>query len=659
MRRSRFHHLFRLVPLLVLLASRVLGPQSALAQSYNAICTMPDGSLLQVGDNNDVPMMAMHDAAWVVQPNPEGTPEKGEFTAVCTDAVGNLYLAYEDASNAKKKVEGLMRRVNGSWSLMPKLPKGWSGVSEPVAAGLDQLWFRSWLTEERRAVLGHWNGTAYEALSLPPEMSELHTLFLDSDGSLLADGEREKDAGVYRYSNGAWQPMGGAMDGLHVDRFVRLTDGTLVCNVQRGSYSSATDALYRWTGSAWEPLPGGEVAPKRDVEDLCAGPEGRLYLLIEADEEDGDPQRLACWKDGTLRWYKGSEDKAVQRNFSGTINLYQLACDRTGLLHARDYSSQRTYPWTDFEWAADGYPMTDARAAEVWTLYQQQHVAYGEMATALNASYRTLANTRTRADAMNVVSRYNDWYTWMSTRTDTLIDMVPKGVNRLVDRYREQLSSANLMYAAMRDHASAISRGAEASSTALVDKVMAESRTNKGTAQALEDELIAYPKRNGLAPMRSGATVGTLTDTYPAKDAKAASVLGVIRANRDAYNRHTSTCRTYLAGVDRMNGAAAFHLQQVVKDSLLTWVASVNAQLDALAVPPGQNRLQDAFRRLTEAISRMGYALDGYAGLLTDNSTAEQIRDQSAVLDRAQEELSAANTNLNAVHKDYLTRNGL
>lgn len=633
-------------------------PQAARAQSYNAVCTMADGSLLQVGHQNSVPIMALYDAAWEVQPNPDGTPEKGEFTAVFTDASGNMYLAYEDETNPKKKVEGFLQRVNGSWTDLPKLPKGWSGIYNPVAASPDKLWFHSWHSEERRTVLVAWNGTAYTELPLLEGMKELHTLFLDSDGTLLADGDRDKDAGVYRFANGSWQPMGGAMDGLHVEHIVRLSDGTLVCNVVRGSYSEATDALYRWTGTAWVPLPGAEVAPKRDVEDLCSGPDGRLYLLIAADDEEGDPERLACWTNGTLRWYKGSEEKAVQRNFSGTINLYQLACDRAGLLHARDYSAQRTFPWAEFEWATDGYPATDARAAEVWELYQQQQKAYGQKASAVNDAYRVLVKERTKLNGLAVGTRYDEWYTWMSKETAVLVDLTPKGANRLVDRYREHLTSANLMYAALRDHASAVGRGGEYDwEKTLLDRVFAATEVNQRTAQALEAEQLAYPVRNGLTPLP--VIIKEVRDPYPAKDVKAAEVLAILKGNVSAYNQHVAFCRSALIGVDNLSGAAAFELDKYVHDSLHTWVASVNRQLDALAVPPEQNRLQDSFRSFLSTISNMGSGLQAYAELRTGNSTAEEWRQQADRLETLQATVSSAMDLVNKVYGPYLVRNGL
>lgn len=487
----------RLHPLSVVLSLAALLPQCISAQSYNAICTLPGGDLLMVGSTDDAPTLALHTDAWAVQPNPAGTPVKGDFTAACADAAGNLFVAFEDETNPKKPSEGLLRRVNGTWSRMPDPPKGWKGVNNPVAAGPDKLWFHAWLTEERRSVLVHWNGTDYTPVPLPENMKELHTLFLDTDGALLADGDMGDKEGVYRYTNGAWQPMGEALDVLRITRFVRLSDGTLVCSANK--YGDDRHALFQWRGLLWLPLPGAELAAERDVEDLCTGPEGRLYLLIEADEEEGDPQRLACWQGGTLHWYKGNEANAVLRDGTGTINLYQLACDRTGLLHARDHSHQRTYPPADFEWASDGYLPTDARAAEVWTLFKQQNTVYRQKAAAIHDAYRALANDRTELNALEVGSRYNEWYGWLSTATDTLVDLVPKGTNRLVDRYREQLKTANAMYAAMRTQASAMGRG-DASARTLVDDVLSTTSANHETGVALDAEILIYPLRNGLAP---------------------------------------------------------------------------------------------------------------------------------------------------------------
>jgi hypothetical protein len=603
-----------------------------------------------VGSKDDVPIMSLHTDAWSVQPNPEGTPAKGGFTTVCADPAGNLFVGFEDENNPKKKKHGLMRRVNGAWSTMPELPKGWSGVYDPVAAGPDKLWFHSKLSEESRSVLAHWNGTEYATIAMPEHMKELHTLFLDADGALLTDGDMGDKEGVYRFANGAWQPMGEALDVLRVERFVRLSDGTLVCLVDK--YDDETHALFQWRGMLWLPLPGAEVANKRSVEDLCAGPDGRLFLLIKADEEEGDPQRLACWQNGTLHWRKGSEANAVLKEASMDVDL--LACDRTGVLQAREYDEQHAFPRTEFEWSADGYLPTDARAAEVWTQFKTQQAAYMEKATPIHDAYRKLANDRSPLNALEVGTRYNEWYQWLSTSTDAFVDLVPKGANRLVDRYRAQLKTANEMYAAMRTHASAVGR-VDAGADRLNDQVIGASRVNKETEVALDAEILAYPLRNGLDPL----PVRVAKDPYPAKDVKAAEVLAVLNANKAAYNGHVATCRTYVAGVDRLNGAAAFHLEHYVEDSLITWVASVNKQLDALAVPAEQNRLQDSFRNMLNSVSNIGYALEAYAGLRTSNSTAEQIREQSDRLDRAQQEVTAAITAMNKVYSAYLVRNGL
>ena len=629
----------------------------ALAQNYNSVCTLPDGALVMVGHQNEVPLWTLHTEAWAVQPNPAGTPVAGRFTTVAADAAGNLYVAYEDKTNPKKPFEGLLVRTNDTWTTLPKLPKGWSGVYDVVASAPDKFWFRSWHADERRTVLLHWNGTAYAELPLPAGAKELNTLFLDSDGALLTDGAMGSKEGVYRYTNGAWQPMGEAIDVLRITRFVRLSDGTLVCSANK--YSDDTRALFRWGGLLWVSLSGAEVAEKRDVEDLCPGPDGRLYLLIEADDEEGDPQRLACWQNGTLRWYKGSEKNAVLRNGSSTINLYQMACDRSGLLHARTYSKQLTFPWADFEWGTDGYPATDARAAEVWDLYKEQYAAYGQKAAAVNDAYGVLAQERTELNGLKVGTRYNEWYTWMSKETAVLVDLTPKGANRLVDRYREQLSSANLMYAAIRDHASAAGRGGEPEwEQQLLKKVLAATEVNQRTAQALEAEQMAYPLRNGLQPMPAPKKE-EVRDPYPARDVKAAEVLAIINGNKGAYNRHVGFCRTMLVGVDNLSGAAAFELDKYVRDSLHTWVASVNKQLDALAVPPEQNRLQDTFRSFLANISDMGAGLQAYADLRTGNSTADEWRQQSDRLETLQARLTSANNGLNKVYTDYLARNGL
>lgn len=467
------------------------------AQSYNAICTLPDGSLLQVGEKDDVPIMAAFDTSWVVQPNPAGTPVKGEFRSVCADATGNLFVAYEDESNPKKTVEGFLRRVGGTWSALPPLPKGWSGMYDPVAAGPDQLWFHTWHTDERRSVVVHWNGTDYTALPLPEHMKELHALFLDTDGALLADGAPWDGTGVQRFANGSWQAMGGALDGLHVDHFVRLSDGTLVCNVRRGSYSSSTTALYRWNGQAWEPLPGARVKAKRDVEDLCAGPDGRLYVLIEAADEEDRPQRLACWHNGALRWYKGTEAAALQSGISGNLNLYQLACDRTGLLHARDYSKQRTYPAADFEWEADGYPTRDAEALKVLLHYQADEAAYAEKTDHMFKLFGKYFTGQVPEDQ----TQLNGYWTtvldpWLRDAMGRLAALGLKpGTNRLYDSYGALLRATQESYHAMNDMAAEGRRTGGQSSPEMIDRAKNTGNANMAAMEHHTAVLQSYKER--------------------------------------------------------------------------------------------------------------------------------------------------------------------
>jgi len=467
------------------------------AQSYNAICTLHDGSLLQVGDKDDVPIMAAFDTAWVVQPNPPGTPVMGEFKTIATDAAGNLFVAYEDESNPKKTVEGFLRRVGGTWSSLPPLPKGWSGMYDPVTAGPDQLWFHTWHTDERRSVVVHWNGTDYTALPLPEHMKELHALFLDTDGALLADGALGDGTAVYRFANGSWQAMGGALDGLHVDHFVRLSEGTLVCNVRRGAYSSSTTALYRWNGQAWEPLPGASIKAKRDVEDLCAGPDGRLYLLIEAADEKDRPQRLACWHNGTLRWYKGTEETALQKNFSGNLNLYQLACDRTGLLHARDYGKQRTYPAADFDFEADGYPTRDDKAREVFDLFNAQMNGHQTASAPFLKAHSNFNTSKSASDLELLTKATNAGQAWYRTAIEQLeaLGVAPKR-NRLYDAQLAAMKAGKDQQHYMYLVAVAMHMGTDYMDHS--KNLMDANRRQVNAIEAMENAAKGYPSRNGV-----------------------------------------------------------------------------------------------------------------------------------------------------------------
>lgn len=628
------------------------------AQSYNAICTLANGDLLMVGHKNDVPLMSIYGAAWVDQPNPEQAPAKGEFRAVCTAGPGNLFLVVEDESDPKKPKIGLLLRENGLWSELPALPKGLNSVYDPVATGPGALWFRSWHTAERRTAMVHWNGTAYKELPRPDGTDEMHALLLDSDGTLIADGNMDGQAGAYRFVNGAWQPMGKAMKGLHVDRLVRLSDGTLVCSVARGSMSPAVPALYRWDGTAWRPLEGAHVAAKQDIEDLCAGPDRRLYLLIEAGEEAGDPQRLACWKDDRLYWYKGTPETAIQKNHSGTVNLYRLACDYTGLLHARTYSSPLTFPWADFDRAMDGYPQQDASAAALWALFQRLESEYYTKTGSLVAAYRNYGMTTNEVNTKRLSKSSTALQAWVKAANDSLEGTAPKRMNRLADRFSQVLElwhqSADGMAAQIAGKA-----GEEKERQRMKTRTVLALGNLRQAQELLEAELEAYPVRNTLAPRALPAS-WAMRDGFPAKDDRAAEVLAAQQARIAEWNAFMAATDRWVGYIGAARKGATGHMILAeIRETYRPWLEQEKTRIDALAMPPDRNRLHDA---LQEALLEGSYLLgtiERIAEVISGSYTAEIYNDAVEQSHDAHREVNAAVQDINAILPAYKQRNGL
>jgi len=645
---------------LVTIACLGFNAQQARAQSSNDILTLPNGDLLLLGHKDHVPWMAIHTATWVEQPNPEGAPAKGEYTAACTDRLGNLYLAFEDEGNPKKDVHGLLKRVNGAWSALPALPKGWSSIYDPVAMGPDAIWFRSWHDTERRTVMVRWDGKSYTELPLPPGTKEMHALLLDADGTLIADGDMNNDAGAYRFVNNAWTPMGEAMDGMHVDRFVYLSDGTLVCNVARSSYSDAKTALYRWEGNAWKPLKGADVPMKQDVVDLCAGPDGRLYLLIEAGDEAGDPQRLACWKEDRLRWYKGTPESAVQKDFSGMVHLYNLACDRTGLLHARTYRAMVTFSWAEFDRAMDGYPQQDASAAALWSLFQRLEPDYYTKTGALVAAYRNYKVAINEANSKRVSSASAALKTWAGAAMDSVGRIAPKRMNRLADRFTTVLElwrkSAESMAAQLAGNAAG--KDQEEQDHLKTQAVLALGNV-RDAQELLDAELEAYAKRNALAARVVPASFAT-RDGYPAKDERAAEVFTAQQANIGEWNAFMSASDRWVhfIGTSR-NAATGMVVLQDIHDNYRPWVLKEKARMEALGMPPDRNRLYDAYMKaLLEGMYLMN-TIEGLGDIITGSYAHETYNEAVERFHDAHREVNYAVLQVEGLIPAYQVRNGL
>jgi len=135
----------------------------------SSISLLPDGTPVNVGDKNGVPLLEQWAGGrWEpIAVAPELVPAKGEFNEVTGDPQGNLYVTYADKGNEKRTTYGLLARVNGAWARLGELDKGWTTGGLLAAASPNDVHVAVWLTKERRRELAHWDGRAYTLSALP------------------------------------------------------------------------------------------------------------------------------------------------------------------------------------------------------------------------------------------------------------------------------------------------------------------------------------------------------------------------------------------------------------------------------------------------------------------------------------------------------------
>lgn len=162
------------------------------------------------------------------------------------------------------------------------------------------------------------------------------------EGGRAADGSLIASRGVIRWDGAAWQPLGRGVAGPEVRALSRDAAGLLVGGILDGGFDAlgsavASPALVRWTGSAWQAVPGGEG--RRTVDALAPlGAEtlvgGRFAMRSGLYDETRRASNLAVLAPGgTQRPLSRLTGRDGTFYADGSGRLIRLAADGCGGVH--------------------------------------------------------------------------------------------------------------------------------------------------------------------------------------------------------------------------------------------------------------------------------------------------------------------------------------
>ena len=130
------------------------------------------------------------------------------------------------------------------------------------------------------ARLALWDGTAWSSLGLPaPGASSILALHVTSAGSLVVGGDFTSvggvpAAGIARWQNGTWSPLGSGVPAGYVRTLTGLPNGSIAVG---GGFSTAggvfASNLAIWNSTAWSPV---GLGPNAEVRALAALPNGHF-----------------------------------------------------------------------------------------------------------------------------------------------------------------------------------------------------------------------------------------------------------------------------------------------------------------------------------------------------------------------------------------------
>ncbi len=162
------------------------------------------------------------------------------------------------------------------------------------------------------------------------------------DGGRAADGSTVASRSVIRWDGAAWQPLGRGVDGVETRALARDASGLLAGGLLSGGINAdgtvvASRALVRWTGSAWQAVPGDtgrttiEVLAPLGAETLVGG---RFYMRSGLGEATRRASNLAVIApDGAQRPLSGFTGRDGTFYFDGSGRVVRLAPDGCGGVH--------------------------------------------------------------------------------------------------------------------------------------------------------------------------------------------------------------------------------------------------------------------------------------------------------------------------------------
>ena len=465
-----------------LLAALLLNTAAIWATS---IQRLPDGTCMQYGHLNGVPHLAQWTSgAWApIAVAAELVPAKGEYEGVTADAQGNLFVSYTDETNAKKKVGGLLARVGGTWSLLGALPKGCSGRSLIAALSPTDVYVDTWLTEERRSQLLHWNGSAFAVVPLPPATEEVNGLQVHDAGLVMLaygrgpSGNYSDASSAFLLKEGGWERM-GVPAAENTDLLFTGADGALW---RMGRVAE------RWSASGWArgfTFDHSSSTGYR-ITDASPGTKGELYLVLQGP---GSKDHLACWPgSGDLLWLKGTPQTAMFQ-----YGAYDLFVDAEGVVHVND---KERYTFADFDFAADGYPTRDDKAREVFDLFNAQTAAYKTVSDPFLEAYSAFNTSKSASDFQQLTKAADKAQDWFST---AIVQLEGLGIgptrNRLYDAQLAMMKAMKDQQHYMYLQSEALHKGTDfmAPSKDLMDA----NRRQVNAIEAMEKATKGYAARN-------------------------------------------------------------------------------------------------------------------------------------------------------------------
>ncbi len=292
-------------------------------------------------------------------------------------------------------------------------------------------------------------------------------------------GNYSDASSAFLLKEGAWERM-GAPAAENTDLLLTGADGTLW---RMGKVAE------RWSASGWDrgfTFDHSSSTGYR-ITDVSPGTKGELFLVLRGP---GSKDHLACWPgSGDALWLKGTPQTAKFE-----YGTYDLFVDAEGVVHVND---KERYTFTDFDFAADGYPTRDDKAREVFDLFKAQTAAYRSVSDPFLEAHSAYITSNSASDLQAVAAASAKCDAWYSTAIAQLegLGIGPKR-NRLYDAQLAMMKAMKDQQHSMYQISKAIHDGTDY--MAHSDAQMDANRRQINAIEAMEKATKGYAARNGI-----------------------------------------------------------------------------------------------------------------------------------------------------------------